>query len=726
MNFKSIMATALIAGSLASCQSGGEKEAGLIDKPDFKSATGVFDIDALEALGRVSSVQVSPDTRKVLFGISYESVEKNKSNNDLYTMDVDGSNLQRITRTASSEGNFVWVNKGEQIAFIYPANGVPQVWVMNADGSGRKQITEVENGVQGFLLSPDEKHIILVSTLKYSRDAKDIYPDLPDATGRVIDDLMYKHWDEWVTEIPHPFLGEFDGSKVTNVIDIMADEPRFESPVKPFGGIESFAWAPDSQSLIYVSRKKDGMEYAISTNSDLYLYNLADKSTRNLTEGMMGYDTNPAYSPDGKYVAWLSMEHDGYESDKNRIFLLDVVTGEKTDLTADWDYAASEIAWNPSGKSLYFIAPKDGVTPVFSLDIATKEVKVVADGMCDYAALAPVDEQTLVTMRHSMLYPNEIYAVNAGEVKQISNVNTELLASLKMPVVEKKMVPTTDGKEMLVWAVYPHDFDSTKTYPALLYCQGGPQQAVSQFWSYRWNLALMAANGYIVIAPNRRGLPGFGTEWNAQISGDYGGQNMRDYLSAVDYMKQYSYVDGARIGATGASYGGFSVYWLAGNHNKRFAALLAHAGIFNMEAQYLETEEMWFANWDMGGGAVNAPANTADAPDYGAFWRKDNPIAQRTFALSPHRFVDNWDTPIMISHGEYDYRILSSQGEMAFNAAKLRGIPAEMVIFPDENHWILKPQNAIMWQRLFFRWFDRWLKPQASADAGAQKADSEN
>ncbi len=703
MNFKSIMATALLAGSLASCQSGGEKEAGLIDKPDFKSADGVFNIEALEALGRVSSVQVSPDTKKVLFGISYESVEQNKSNNDLYTMDVDGSNLQRITRTASSEGNFVWINKGEQIAFIYPANGVPQVWVMNADGSGRKQITDMEKGVQGFLFSPDEKHIILVSTLKYSRDAKEIYPDLPEATGRVIDDLMYKHWDEWVTEIPHPFVGNFDGSKVTDAIDIMADEPRFESPMKPFGGIESFAWAPDSQSLIYVSRKKDGMEYAISTNSDLYLYNLADKTTRNLTEGMMGYDTNPAYSPDGKYVAWLSMEHDGYESDKNRIFILDTATGEKTDLTADWDYTANEIAWNPSGKSLYFIAPKDGVTPIFSLDIATKEIKVVADGMCDYTTLAPVDDQTLVTLRHSMLYPNEVYAVSGGDVKQISNVNTELLASLKMPTVEKKMVPTTDGKEMLVWAVYPHDFDSTKTYPALLYCQGGPQQAVSQFWSYRWNLALMAANGYIVIAPNRRGLPGFGTEWNAQISGDYGGQNMRDYLSAVDYMNQYPNVDGARIGATGASYGGFSVYWLAGNHNKRFAALLAHAGIFNMEAQYLETEEMWFANWDMGG----------------AFWDKDNAVAQRTFATSPHKFVDNWDTPIMISHGEYDYRILSSQGEMAFNAAKLRGIPAEMVIFPDENHWILKPQNAIMWQRLFFRWFDRWLKPQASAPADA-------
>lgn len=719
MNFKSIMATAVLAGSLAACQSSGEKDATLIDKPDYKSTDGVFNIDALEALGRVSGVQVSPDSKKILFGISYESVEQNKSNNDLYTMDVDGANLQRITKTASSEGNSVWINNGEQIAFIYPANGVPQVWVMNADGSGRKQITDVEKGVQGFMFSPDEKHIVLVSTLKYSRDAKDVYPDLPEATGRVIDDMMYKHWDEWVTEVPHPFIGEYDGSKVTNVIDIMADEPRFESPVKPFGGIESFAWSPDSQSLIYVSCKKDGMAYAISTNTDLYKYNLADKTTTNLTEGMMGYDTNPTYSPDGKYVAWLSMEHDGYESDKNRIFILDTATGEKRDLTANWDYTVDGIAWAPDSRSIYFLAYRDGVKPIFSMGL-DGTVSVIAQGECDYDGVSPLADGSVITMNHSMLRPNEIFRVEkGGEVKQLSNVNTELLASLKMPRVERNMVPTTDGKEMLVWAVYPHDFDSTKTYPALLYCQGGPQSAVSQFWSYRWNLALMAANGYIVIAPNRRGLPGFGTEWNAQISGDYGGQNMRDYLSAVDYMKQFPFIDAEHIGATGASYGGFSIYWLAGNHNKRFAALLAHAGIFNMEAQYLETEEMWFANWDMGGGAVNAPANSADAPDYGAFWRKDNPIAQRTFALSPHRFVDNWDTPIMISHGEYDYRILSSQGEMAFNAAKLRGIPAEMVIFPDENHWILKPQNAIMWQRLFFRWFDRWLKPQAAQSAQA-------
>ena len=697
------MASAAVASLIAGCSPSAGDDGNIIDKPEFTSATGVFDIDALEALGSVGEPVVSPDGSKVLFGISFESVEENRSNMDLYVMNPDGSDVKRITRTSGSESSYCWIDGGKKIAFIYAPDGVAQVWVMNADGSGRKQVTDLEKGVSGFLLSPDESKMLLVSNIKYSREAKDVYPDLPKATGRVIDDMMYKHWDQWVTEIPHPFIADFDGVKATNVTDIMADEPRYESPMLPFGGIESFAWTPDSKSVVYTSRKKEGKEYAISTNSDLYLYNTEDGSTRNLTEGMMGYDTNPVFSPDGTKLAWLSMEHDGYESDKNRIFTLDMASGEKTDLTAEWDYTADNIAWAPDGKSLFFIAAKGGVTPIFTIDVATHEVKEIAGGVCDYAGLNVAADGTLYTRRHSMVYPNEIFSVANGEVKQLTNVNTELLASLKMPTVKKELVPTTDGKEMTVWVVYPAEFDSTKTYPALLYCQGGPQQAVSQFWSTRWNLALMAANGYIVIAPNRRGLPGFGTEWNAQISGDYGGQNMRDYLAAVDYMKQYPYVDGKHIGATGASYGGFSVYWLAGNHNHRFAALLAHAGIFNMEAQYLETEEMWFANWDMGG----------------AFWEKDNATAQRTFATSPHRYVDNWDTPIMISHGEYDYRILSSQGEMAFNAAKLRGIPAEMVIFPDENHWILKPQNAVMWQRLFFRWFDRWLKPQPEAEANA-------
>ena len=689
-----MMASALMAGGCAT-QSG--EEAKVIDNSGFKPESRHYSIDVLEAFGRVNAPVVSPDGTKVLYGVSYESVEENRSNLDLYVMNVDGSEPKRLTATPDSENGAVWIDGGKRIAFMSPVEGKQQLWVMNADGTNRKAVTSVENGISGFLFSPDEKHVVMIGSVKYARTASDIYPDLPKATGKLIDDLNYKHWDEWVTEIPHPLVAEFDGNKVGEATDIMADEP-YEAPMKPFGGIESFAWAPDGTKLIYVSRKKTGMEYALSTNSDLYLYDLANGSTTNLTEGNLGYDTAPTYSPDGRYVAWLSMEHDGYESDKNRIFILDTTTGEKTDLTADWDYTVDAIAWNPSGKSIYFIAPKDGVTPVFSIALADHAVNVVADGVFDYSSLAPVGNDTLLTMRHSMVQPNEIVAVNGAEVKQLTNVNTELLAAIDMPTVEKRMVPTTDGKLMTTWVVYPPHFDATKKYPALLYCQGGPQSAVSQFFSYRWNLALMAAQGYIVIAPNRRGLPGFGTEWNAQISRDYGGQNMKDYLSAVDDMKRESYVDADHIGAVGASYGGFSVYWLAGNHDGRFAAFVAHAGIFNTDAQYLETEEMWFANWDLGG----------------PFWDKSNADAQRTFANSPHRFVDKWDTPILVTHGEYDFRILASQGMMAFNAAKLRGIPAEMLIFPDENHWILKPQNGVMWQRVFFRWLDRWLKPQAA------------
>ena len=688
------MSTMLLASTSAIAA---DAEAPIIDRPDFKSPDGVFTIEALEALGRVSEPVVSPDKKLILYGISYESVEQNKSNRDLYVMNIDGSGQKRLTRTADSENGAVWIEGGKRIAFLTKDGEKQQLWVMNSDGSDRKAVTSLEKGVEGFLFSPDGTKVVLVSPIKFSRTAQDIYPDLPKATGRVIDDLMYKHWDEWVTEIPHPFLADFDGNTVSNVIDIMQDEP-YESPMRPFGGIESFAWSPDSKQLIYVSRKKTGMDYAVSTNSDLYLYDLATKATTNLTEGMEGYDTNPAFSPDGKYVAWLSMEHDGYESDKNRIFIMNRATGEKTDLTADWDYTVNEIAWNPDGKSLYFIAHHQGVTPVFSISIKNREVKTVATGVCDFTSLAPVDGKTLITMNHSMLYPNEIFSVKGGETKQLTTVNKEIFDQLEMPTVEKRMVPTTDGKEMLTWIIMPPKMDKSKKYPAMLYCQGGPQQAVSQFWSYRWNFALMASNGYVIIAPNRRGLPGFGTEWNAQISGDYSGQNMRDYLSAVDDVKKEPWIDADHIGATGASYGGFSVYWLAGNHDNRFACFIAHAGIFNTEAQYLETEEMWFANWDLGG----------------PFWDKENPVAQRSFNDSPHRYVDRWNTPILVTHGEYDFRILASQGMMAFNAARLRSIPAEMVIFPDENHWILKPQNAILWQRLFFRWADKWLKPDQS------------
>lgn len=690
------MSTALlIAAASCATQQADDK---VIDKPDLKITDGIFSVEALEALGRVTEPVVSPDETKILYGVSYESIEENASNRDLYVMNVDGSDAKRLTRTPKSENNAVWINGGAQIAFLYPDNGVNQVWVMDADGNNRKCVSNVENGVNGFLISPDEKHVVMIANVKYTKTVQDVYPDLPKASGRIIDDLMYKHWDEWVTEIPHPFLGDFDGNSVTNVYDIMQDEP-YEAPMKPFGGVESFAWSPDSKQLIYVSRKKTGMEYALSTNSDLYLYDLESKTTKNITEGMMGYDTNPVYSPDGKYVAWLSMEHDGYESDKNRIFVMDCATGEKTDLTANWDYTVDAISWAPDSRFLYFLACRDGVKPMFSIRL-DGTVSVVAQGTCDYDCIAPLSDGRVITMHHSMIAPNEIYSVKDGEVTQLTEVNKELLDQVTMPTVKQEMVTTTDGKEMLTWVILPPNFDESKKYPAVLYCQGGPQQAVSQFWSYRWNFAVMASHGYVIIAPNRRGLPGFGTEWNAQISGDYGGQNMRDYLSAVDYMKEKPYIDGEHIGAAGASYGGFSVYWLAGNHDKRFACLIAHAGIFNTESQYLETEEMWFANWDLGG----------------PFWDKSNAVAQRSFANSPHKFVDKWDTPILITHGEYDFRILASQGMMAFNAARLRGVPAEMLIFPDENHWILKPQNAVLWQRVFFRWLDHWLKPEAAVE----------
>ena len=694
MNRKiSIMAASLLI--VAAMPQAEANEPEVIGRPDIQVVDGKLTPEMMEAFGRVSGPQVSPDGKSVLYSVEFVNLKADKGNRELWVMDIDGKNQRQITVTPESENGAVWIKNGTKIAYMASTDDGMQIFTINPDGSEKTQISHIEKGIGGFLFSPDESKILLIRNIKYGKRVVDEYPALDKANARIVDDLMYKHWDEWVTEIPHPFLADVTENGIENPIDIMEGEP-YESPMKPFGGIESFAWAPDSKSIVYVSRKKEGMAYSLSTNSDLYLYNLETKTTTNLTEGMMGYDTNPVFSPKGDKLAWLSMEHDGYESDMNRIFVMDMKTGEKTDLTENWDYTVSTIAWNPNGKKIYFIAPYHGPSPIFSVEVGSKKIETIAAQMCDYASLAPVDDKKIIALRHSLTYPDEIFLVDKDSDTQLTNVNTELLSQLSPVTVEKVMVPTTDGKEMLTWVVLPPNFDETKKYPAILYCQGGPQQAVSQFWSYRWNLRLMASQGYVVIAPNRRGLPGFGTEWNAQISGDYGGQNMKDYLSAVDFMKTKPYIDADHIGATGASYGGFSVYWLAGNHDNRFAALFAHAGIFNTEAQYLETEEMWFANWDLGG----------------AFWEKDNEVAQRSFANSPHKFVEKWTAPIMISVGEKDYRILASQGMMAFNAAKLRGIPTRMLVYPEENHWILKPQNALLWQYEFFKWFDKWLKPQ--------------
>lgn len=690
------MGSILLPLALGGCQNNSAQSADkIIEKPDVQIVDGKMTPEVLEAFGRVSSATPSPDGTRIIFTLAYESIEENRSNAEIYSMEADGSNLKRLTSTPSSESNLRWIDNGNKIAYLRKddKSGKTQLHVMDPDGSNVKCLSAVENGIECFEISPDGKKIIFGSPIKAYNKNEELFKGLDKTSGRVVDDLMYKHWDEWVDNIPHPFIADLTDAGIENAIDIMEGEP-FECPMRPFGGADAFSWSPDSKSLVYVSRKLKGQDYAFSTNSDLYLYDIETKATKNLTEGNMGYDTNPQFSPDGKTLAWLSMETAKYESDKKRLMVLDMATMTKRDLTEKWDYWPENFNWSKNGEKIWFNGYYQGVAPTFTINVNTCDIDTVAIGVCDFADVVPVADNAAIALRHSMRYPNEICLVSNEGVKQLTEINKDLLDQLKLGEVKKVMVPTTDGKEMTTWVVLPPDFDPNKKYPAILYCQGGPQSAVSQFWSYRWNMMIMAAHGYIVILPNRRGLPGFGTEWNRQISGDYGGQNMKDYLSAVDYMAKEPYVDATKVAAVGASYGGFSVYWLAGHHEGRFAALIAHAGIFNLEAQYLETEEMFFADFDLGG----------------PFWEKDNAVAQRTYANSPHKFVNNWTAPILVTVGELDYRILASQGMMAFNAAKMHGLEAEMLVFPNENHWVLQPQNAVLWQRVFFRFLDKYLK----------------
>ena len=687
---------------LASC--GGTKDAGqngtLIERSDIKIEGKRMTPEALWAMGRIGSVAVSPDEKQIAYSVAYYSVPENKSNNELFVMNADGSSNRQITRDSWQESQPVWIKDGKKIAFLCNESGSSQVWEMNPDGTERKQLTRYEGDIEGFAFSPDGKKLLFIAQVKTVQSTADKHPDLPKATGIIVTDLMYKHWDEWVTTAPHPFVADFDGNGISNVQDILDGEP-YESPMKPWGGIEQLAWSPASDKVAYTCRKKTGLAYAVSTNSDIYIYDLATGKTENITEENKGYDTNPQYSPDGKYIAWQSMERDGYEADLNRLFVMDLATGEKRFVSRAFESNVDAFLWNKDSQSIYFIGVWHGETQIYNIGLADNDsLNRLTDGMHDYASLALCGDK-LIAKRHSMSMGDEIYAVNNtrsgnafAKAEQLTFENKQIYDQLEMGKVEARWMTTTDGKQMLTWVIYPPQFDPNKKYPTLLFCEGGPQSPVSQFWSYRWNFQIMAANDYIIVAPNRRGLPGFGVEWNEAISGDYGGQCMKDYFTAIDEMAKEPFVDKDRLGCVGASFGGFSVYWLAGHHGKRFKAFIAHDGIFNMEMQYLETEEKWFANWDMGG----------------AYWEKQNPVAQRTFANSPHQFVDKWDTPILCIHGEKDYRILANQAMAAFDAAVMRGVPAELLIYPDENHWVLKPQNGILWQRTFFEWLDKWLK----------------
>lgn len=721
MNKATILATAL---SICCSSVNAQENASFIGKSNITLQSDLMTPEALWAMGRIGTAQASPDGKHIIYQVGYYSVKQNKGHQVIYIMDSDGNNNKMLTTSAKSETDAVWIKDGQKIAFLCDG----QIWEMNPDGSGRKQLTNDKTGIDGFKFSPDEKYVILIKQIPYHGIIKEKPEDLPLTTGRVITDMNYRHWDEYVESIPHPYLAEVTSNGIGEGTDIMKDEP-YECPVKPFGGAEQLAWSTDSKTIAYTSRKKTGINYAISTDTDIYLYNIESKQTVNIckpanykepeinmTKSMKnqavnseenlknnpGYDVNPKFSPNGQYVAWLSMARNGYESDRNRLCVYNLKTGEKTYTTESFDSNVDDFCWSADSKTLYFLGIWHGCENIYQTNLKGN-VMQLTDGWNDYGSVQMLnDGKKLLAERHSMSQASELYIVTPGKkektakVEQITFENKHLYDQMTFGKIQQRWTKTTDGKDMMYWIILPAHFDATKKYPTLLFCEGGPQSPVSQFWSYRWNMQIMAANGYVVIAPNRRGLPGFGSEWNEEISGDWTGQCMNDYLSAIDdACKNLPFVDKDRLGAVGASFGGFSVYYLAGHHNKRFKCFIAHDGAFNLESMYTDTEEAWFSNWEYDD----------------AFWNKDmTENAKRTYANSPHKFVDKWDTPILCIHGEKDYRINANQGMGAFNAARMRGIPAELLLFPDENHWVLKPQNGVLWQRTFFNWLDRWLK----------------
>ena len=668
--------------------------AGILATFSAIAQTGRLTPEKLWQLGRVSIDAVSPDGESVLYGVTRYNLEANRGNRDLFIIPADGGQVRKITAFEGSEYNGKFRPDGKRIGFISGESGSAQLWEMNPDGSDMKQVTNIEGGITGFYYSPAGDKLLFTQEVKIDATLTELYPDLPKADARIIDDLMYRHWNEWEDGYySHIFLVEYDNGAIKGEpLDIMKGE-RFDAPLKPFGGMEQIAWSPNGFLVAYTCKKLTGADYAVSTNSDIYLYDLQAEKTTNLTEGMPGYDMNPAFSPDSKFIVWNSMEKAGYESDRNRIFLAEPGKADRHEVTAGLDQNANTPVWSEDGKELYFTSEIQGTIQLCAMTVGEEKYRQITDGAHNINAF----EQTkkgFVVEKVSISSPAELYKLDSkGKLEAITTTNESILAPIAMGKVEKRMVKATDGEEILTWVIYPPDFDESKEYPALLYCQGGPQSTVSQFFSYRWNFQLMAAKGYIVVAPNRRGLPSFGQQWNEDISLDWGGQAMDDLLSAIDDVKQEPYVDDNRLGAVGASFGGYSVYWLAGNHEKRFKALISHCGLFNLESWYGSTEELFFANQDVGG----------------AYWDLNRNTNTSYQIHSPHKYVGNWDAPILVIHGEKDFRVPIGEGIQAFQAAQLQGVPSRFLYFPNEGHWVMGPQNGLLWHRVFFDWLDRWL-----------------
>ncbi|MBQ6069344.1 MAG: S9 family peptidase [Bacteroidales bacterium] len=690
-----LLAAAMIV--LTGCKKNQEKES-IIGRPAVTVQNGRFTPELMWQLGKMGEYALSPDGSTIAYTTTFYDMAQNKGNAEIYLIPTSGAvEAMRLTNTSQNEFNPVWLNA----TTLLFARGNDIVSI-DIDTKAEKVLATVESGLEGFKVSPDGNQILYISDLPVRRpdDINKLYAGLDQTTGRINEDLMYRHWDSWVDEYPHIFLAPLSKSSVDlgNAVDIIGNN-AYECPMRPWGGVEQFNFSPDGKRIAYTCRKKTGKEYSLSTNSDIYVYTIATGQTDNISEGIMGYDQNPVFSHSGTLLAWESMEHDGYESDKLRLMVYDFATGSRTDYTEAFDYGVSSIAWSDDDAQLLAAVMYRGTNEIFAFDVASKSIRQVTKGCHDINGFI-LSGNNIYANEVSMQHPSEIFHYTLADTNQVgtqlTNINTETLSLVRMGRTEEHWIPTPDGKEMLVWLIYPYDYDSTKTYPALLFCEGGPQSMVSQFWSTRWNFEVMSGAGYFVIAPNRRGCPGFGTAWCEEISGDYGGLCMKDYMTATDYFAaNMPQIDANRIGACGASFGAYSIYWLAGhNENHRFKAFLAHNGMFNFEQQCLETEEYWFTNWDLGG----------------PYWEKNAKTAH-SYANSPHLFVDRWNTPICVVHSEFDFRIVASQGMAAYNAAKLRGLEARYLYFPDETHWVLRPQNSLLWHRNFIDWFDKYLKP---------------
>ena len=720
---------------------------GYIGKSGIVIEDGKMSPEALLAFGRMSDPQVSPDGKHILYGVSYTSVEDNRSVRNLFICNLDGSDNHQVTASGKSISNARWSNDGKKVAFLCGG----QIWtadVKNGSLKNFRQVSDVPGGIGEFKLSPDQKKVMYISYIKSAvKSPTDCYSDLDKATAYTTDDLMYRHWDHTVMEIPHTFVADIDITEGTCGAgkDILEGEAElYELPTEPFGGLEQLTWSPDSRFIAYSCRKLAGKKYAFSTNTEIYLYNIESGKTEVIEMGG-GYDTDPVWSPDGTKLCWISMERDGYEADKQRLIVAELSdlnsdmpkVGKIQDITVDFKYNVSSPVWSSDSKSIWFASLAEGLQGMFRAyeEVESWEIERITgeDKWYDFGSPFHVAEnedgsQTLYTTWCSMDFPTELVAVTTGKDKetsyrQITDENGHILNQLAPHETEARYVKTVDGKDMLTWVLYPPQFDASKEYPSILICLGGPQGTLSQGWSYRWNYRLMASQGYVVVLPNRRGTTAFGQEWTEQISGDYPGLNMQDYLAAARELKAEPFV--GKMAACGASYGGYSVYYLCGTHEDTFDAFIAHAGIFNEEHMYMTTEEMWFPNFDNGGlhetvidprvGTKEGPVGPAgDGVTFGGIkqggspWSND-PKAVRHYALSPHKLVTKWHTPLMVIHGGMDYRVPVDEGMAAYNAAQMMGVPSRLLIFPDENHWILKPQNAMLWHREYFRWLNEWL-----------------